>query len=221
MPPSATLDDINAYQQRVEKNEITPDDLPPCPRCNVESSFFKIHAYRERRFPVIVEMLIILAVYCTLVRFRCPGCGKTMTYYPDFAIPHKHYTRQSLTRYAGAYVENETATYEQATMAENGLPGYEDGDRTLAPSTIHRWITTLSKMTKTCQKALALVIQKNPVSSLCRDLARLNIPERKYRTHKRKIHLLDCLQLLTVEAAFVDAFNVSIFTKLAIRQRFR
>jgi len=39
MPPTATLEDIKAHQQRVEKNKITPDNLPPCPRCSVESAF--------------------------------------------------------------------------------------------------------------------------------------------------------------------------------------
>jgi hypothetical protein len=84
MPPTATLEDIKAYQQKVEKDKITPHNLPPCPRCSVDSSFFKIHAYRERRFLIIIEMLI-KAAHCSLVRFICPGCGKTFTFYPDFA----------------------------------------------------------------------------------------------------------------------------------------
>ena len=58
MPPTATLEDIKAHQRRVEKNKITSDDLPPCPRCLVDSALFKIHAYRERRFLIIIEMLI-------------------------------------------------------------------------------------------------------------------------------------------------------------------
>ena len=91
MPPTATYEDIKAYQDRVEKNKITPHSLPSCPRCHVESSFFKIHAYRERRFLIVVEM-IIQRVFCTLIRFSCPGCGKTMTFYPDFAVPHKQFT---------------------------------------------------------------------------------------------------------------------------------
>ena len=109
MPPTATLQDIKAHQQRVEKNKITPDNLPPCPRCSVEPAFFKIHAYRERRFLVIFEMLI-KAAYCSLVRFGCPGCGKTFTHYPDFAIPHKHYTRQTIEGLSRAYVENDQKT---------------------------------------------------------------------------------------------------------------
>ena len=83
MPPTATLEDIKAYQQKVEKDKITPHNLPPCPRCSVESEFFKIHAYRERRFLIIIEILI-KAAYCSLVRFKCPGCGKTFTNYPEF-----------------------------------------------------------------------------------------------------------------------------------------
>jgi hypothetical protein len=69
LPPMATLEDIKAYQAKVEKNKITPNNLPPYPRCSVESQFFKIHAYRERRFLIIIEMLI-KAAYCSLVRFR-------------------------------------------------------------------------------------------------------------------------------------------------------
>ena len=45
MPPTATLEDIKAYQQKVEKDKITAHSLPPCPRCRVDSIFFKIHAY--------------------------------------------------------------------------------------------------------------------------------------------------------------------------------
>jgi hypothetical protein len=78
MPPTATLEDIKAYQQKVEKNKITPHNLGTVSALQVESAFFKLHAYRERRFLIIVEMLV-KAVFCTLVRFRCPDCGKTIT----------------------------------------------------------------------------------------------------------------------------------------------
>jgi transposase-like protein len=91
MPLSATTEQIKAYQAQVEKDKITPEGLPPCPICELEPLFFKLHAYRERRFLLIIEMLV-KSIFCTLVRFRCTGCGKTFTQYPDFAIPHKHYT---------------------------------------------------------------------------------------------------------------------------------
>ena len=220
MPPTATLEDIKAYQQKVEKDKITPHNLPPCPVCSVDSSFFKVHAYRERRFLIIVEMLI-KAAFCSLVRFRCPGCGKSFTSYPDFATPHKHYTRQSLMGFAANYLESEDMTYQQAVMVDNSAPGYPQSDSTLAPSTIHRWITTLGPLTRTCRTALLLLLQENPASSICRDLARIIIPHGKFKTNHRKKQLIGCRQLLMIEGIFKAAFNTSIFTKLATRSAFK
>ena len=223
MPPTATLEAIKAHQQKVEKNKITPHNLSPCPRCRVESAFFKIHAYRERRFLIIIDMLI-KAAYCSLVRFRCPGCGKTFTDYPDFAIPHKHYTRPSVMGFAATYVESDDMTYQQALMVDNSAPGYPLSDSTdaptLAPSTIHRWITALARFTQSCRTALMLILQENPLSSICRDLARLIIPKRKYKTNQRKKQLISCRQLVIIEAFFQATFKSSIFTKLAIRCAF-
>ena len=223
MPPTATLEDIKAHQQKVEKDKITPDNLPPCPRCRVESEFFKIHAYRERRFLIIIEMLI-KAAYCSLVRFKCPGCDKTFTDYPDFAIPHKHYTQPSITGFSASYLESDDMTYQQAVMVDNSAPGYPESDSsdapTLAPTTIHRWITTLGRFTQTCRTALILVLQENPTLSICRDLARLIIVQRKYKTNHRKKQLIGCRQLVIIEAFFQATFKTSIFTKLATRCAF-
>jgi hypothetical protein len=219
MPPTATLEDIKAYQEKVEKDKITPHSLPPCSRCSLNSSFFKVHAYRERRFLIIVEILI-KAVFCSLVRFRCPGCGKSYTFYPDFAVPHKHYTRQSVMGFSANYLESDEMTYQHAVMVDNSAPGYPQTDSTLASSTIHRWITTLGRLTNTCRRALLLLVQENPLSSICRDLARIIIPQRKFRTRHRRKQLIGCRQLLMIEALFKATFNTSIFTKLATRYAF-
>jgi len=215
MPPTATLEDIKAHQLKIEKGKIRPDNLPPCPRCCVESEFFKIHAYRERRFLIIIEMLI-KAAYCSLLRFKCPGCGKTFTHYPDFAIPHKHYTRPTITGFSARYLNSEDITYRQALMVDDSVPGYPQNDATLAPTTIHRWITTLSRLTQTSRTALILLLQENPVSRICRNLARVVIPQRKYKTKQRKKQLINCQLMMIVEAFFQAAFKTSIFTKLAI-----
>lgn len=219
MPPTATLEDIKAYQQKVEKDKITPHHLPPCPRCRVDSSFFKIHAYRERRFLIIIQMLI-KTTYCSLVRFRCPGCGKTFTFYPDFAIPHKHYSRPTIMSFAATYTESDPMTYQQAVMVDNSTPGYAQNDGTLAPSTIHRWVSTLARFSDTCRTALMLLLQQNPVSSICRDLARLTIGPRKHKSNERKKQLAACRHLVIIEAVFQAAFKTSIFTKLATRCAF-
>lgn len=216
MAPTATIKDIKAYQGKVEKGEITAQNMPPCPRCKVEARHFKIHAYRERCFLVIVEM-IVQPCYCPLVRFRCLLCGKTFTFYPDFAIPHKRYTRQSIMGFAENYLAYADTTYQQAVMVkeEKSLPGYPDGERTLAPSTLHRWITRLGGLLNTAQKALGLIRQENPASPIFRDLAQVTIPCSKFRSQTRKDTLRSCFRLLLIEAFFKTTFQVSIFTKLA------
>jgi hypothetical protein len=115
-------------------------------------------------------------------------------------------------------------TYQQAVMVDGSVPGYPENKSTdaptLAPSTIHRWITTLGRLSQTCRTALTLILQENPVSSICRDLAQLIVPERKYKTEQRKIQLIRCRQLVIIEGLFQAVFNKSIFTKLATRCAF-
>jgi hypothetical protein len=160
--------------------------------------------------------MLIKAAYCSLLRFKCPGCGKTFTHYPDFAIPQKHYTRPTITGFSARYLNSEDITYRQALMVDDSVPGYPQNDATLAPTTIHRWVTTLSRFIQTCRTALTLLLQENPVSSICRNLARVVIPQRKYKTKQRKKQLINCQQLMIVEAFFQATFKTSIFTKLAI-----
>jgi len=191
MPPTATLEDIKAHQRRVEKNKITPDNLPPCPGCRVESAFFKIHAYRERRFLIIVEMLI-KAAYCSLVRFGCPGCGKTFTHYPDFAIPHKHYTRQTIESFSRAYVQNDQRTYEGAVMTNDGVPEHAVSGRMLSPSSIHRWISTLADLIRLYCDAMKKSFPEKSTAQFFEDPGPIQVPEKKYRTHKRRDSLLVC-----------------------------
>ena len=191
MPLTATHEEIKAYQEKVEKGKITSDGLEPCPRCNLEPGHFKIHAFRERRFLIIVEMLVE-AVYCALVRFKCTGCGKTFAFYPDFAVPHKHYTRQTVLEFSKSYVEDDQKTYESAVMTVDGMPERSENGQSLAPSTIHRWICTLAAIFTICQEAEAEQLHKEASSRLCKT----QIPKKKYRTLRRKELLLKCRDLL-------------------------
>jgi hypothetical protein len=215
------MEDIKAYFMKVEKGQITAQNLPACPCCNLEALHFKIHAYRERRFLVIVDM-IVESVHGPLVRFRCPGCGKTVAFYPDFALPHKHYTRQSVAGFAQRYVAAEDTSYRQAVMVneEKSVPEYPGGEKSLAPSTVHRWVTSLSGFVNTARCALSLICRQNPATSLCRDLAQLSVPASKYKSFSRKERLLSCFRLLATEAIFKATFNLSIFTNLATRCAF-
>jgi len=191
MPLTATLEDIKAYQQKVEKNKITPNGLSPCPRCHLESIFFKLHAYRERRFLVIVDMLV-KAVFCTLVRFRCADCGKTITNYPDFAIPNKHYTRQTIEGFSRAYVENDQKSYQDAVVIDDAVAERPVSGQALAPSSVHRWITTLTALIIAHRQALKKSLQQNPAAQLGSHLELIQIPKKKYKTHNRKHCLLWC-----------------------------
>jgi hypothetical protein len=191
MPPSATYKDIKAYQDQVEKNQITPHGLPPCPRCHLESLFFKLHAYRERRFLIIVEMFV-KAVFCTLVRFRCPDCGKTVTHYPDFAIPHKHYTCQTIEGLCRVYVENDQKTYEDAVMTDDGVPEHAISGRMLAPSSVHRWISTIADLIRLYCDAMKKSLPENSAAPSFEDPGPIQLPEKKYKTHKRRGCLLLC-----------------------------
>ncbi len=179
MPLSATIEDIKAYQEKVEKDKISPSDLAICSRCKLDSQFFKFHAYRDRRFLIIVKMLVT-AVFCPLLRFRCPGCGKTYTWYPDFALPHKHYTRQTIESFSKTYIEDNQTTYEKTVMVDGSVPGYSNNNKVLSGSTIYRWIITL---------AYIVVAFKMPIK------VRPTVPDissRKYKTPKRKAELLKC-----------------------------
>ena len=195
MPLTATREDIKAYQEKVEKNKITYNDLDPCPRCNLEPIHFKIHAYRERRFLIIVEMLV-KAVHCALVRFKCTGCGKTFAFYPDFAVPHKHYTRPTVLKFSGTYLEDDQKTYKDVVMTVDGAPTRSKTDRQLAPSTIHRCISTLAGIFTAYQAA-----KEKACSGLCKQ-----IPKKKYRTLTRREVLLKCREFLGLSP--VERINV-------------
>jgi hypothetical protein len=209
MPPTATYNDIRAYQDKVEKDKITPHSLPPCPRCQVESKFFKLHAYRERRFLIIVEVLV-KAVFCTLVRFRCPDCGKTVTGYPDFAIAHKHYTRQSIEGFSRAYVQDDHKTYEDTVITDDGAPERPVSGQALSPSSVHRWISTVADLIRHYCDGMKKSLPKNSVTQSFEDL--IQIPERKYTTPKRRHRLLVCRWFFKT-AAFLKK---SDFTDVAI-----
>jgi hypothetical protein len=117
--------------------------------------------------------------------------------------------------FSANYLKSDDTTYQQAVMVDNSTPGYAQSDRTLSPSTIHRWITSLCRFIKTCRTALLLLLQENPLSCICRDLAQVLIPQRKFKTRLREKQLIGSRQLLLIEALFKATFKTSIFTKLA------
>lgn len=220
MPQSATLEAIKAYQKQLGKGKIKPDDLPPCSRCELEAVHFKEHAFRERIFLVIIEM-IIQTINCSLLRFKCPGCGKTVTWYPEFAIPYKRYTVSTVIDFSEAYVKNIKKTYETARRLDLKYPAYPEDGKMLAPSSIHRFITSLSGLENIKSRAIELILQKDPVSGICRKLGQIEINRQKYKSERRKDQLTMCLGFLNIAETFERVFGLSVFTNLARREAFR
>jgi len=206
MPLSATMEDIKAYQVKVDKNEITSFNLPECPVCHSGSQTFKFHAYRERRF-LIIARLVVEAVFCALVRFRCSKCGKTFTSYPDFAMPYKHYTRQTIESFSKSYIEDDQKTYESAVTIDNATPEYQDTGQGLAPSTIHRWITTLANIIIAYQNASTTSPQKQSFPHLFENFTPTTIPKNKYKTDLRKECLLRCRWFFSAGNAFKNQLH--------------
>jgi len=216
MPSSTTRDEIESYTRDVLRNMIRCD-LPSCPLCNSPSTSFRRHQARPRRFYILCDLLAQV-VMCLVIRWKCPGCKKTFTQQPPFALPCKRYTRQIVLDYSGYYLEEEASTY-RGTVQEEGMPIFhastseEDpiNDRSLAHSTLYRWISTLSDFKEILRCAQDLVLQKNPASTVCRTLAALEIAPQKYVTAARKGVLKCCRQLIYLEAIFRATFHASIF----------
>ncbi len=206
MPLTATIEDIKSYQKKVDKDEITPFNLPECSRCHSDSQSFKFHAYRERRFLIIIKM-IVEAVFCALVRFRCSRCGKTFTSYPDFAMPYKHYTRKTIESFSKSYVEDDQKTYKSAVTIDNGTPEYQETGQELTPSTIYRWITTLAESIMAYQDVSTTSLQKQSFPHLFENFAPTTIPKNKYKTDQRKECLLRCRWFFSAGKAFKNQLH--------------
>ena len=117
---------------------------------------------------------------------------KTFTNYPDFAVPHKQYTRQTIESFSRSYIEDDQKTYENAVETEDGIPEYPVTGRVLAPSTVYRWISTIADRIIAYQAALATLPDKTDNRLFLLDPLSTDIPEKKYKTKKRKYYLLQC-----------------------------
>lgn len=201
--------------------------LEICPRCQEKPAVFKRHEARQRQFLVIVERLVVKVISC-LVRRKCSSCGKTFTDYPPFALPYKRFVSPEITERALRYLQDNTMTYERAARQQD--PGQTNGRSPprqlmpvchedtgkggqLAPSTVHRWITTLGSLKKILQAATSLLLESHA------DIHRqsFDVAARKYRSEQRRDLLQDCLRLFHTEARFRILFERSIFPELAIR----
>ena len=160
-----------------------------------------------------------------LLRWKCPGCNRTATDYPKFALPYKRYTLPTILAFSQAYVEEPRVSYRQLVdtcpLPYRLQPGSDtDREPELAHSSIHRWITTLGGYCGIVKEATSLMLQADPTTALCRDLAGLLISPGKYLSPARKQILFTCLHLVSLIPAYQSMFGASIFPKLATRSGF-
>lgn len=209
------LEEIQSYTRAVEKKEVQCD-LPSCPCCR-EPASFKLHDRRRRTYLVVIERLV-RTVLSLLSRWKCECCGETFTLYPSFALPRKRYLREEIFRRAGRYVEGDHESYRKAVKVD-GLPVFHEGagskidERSLAHTTLYRWLSSLGRLAETCRSALGLIREKAPSSEVFRKI--LPMAPWKYRSDERRRTLGDSRRLLLAEGEFRRLFGISIFPRLA------
>ncbi len=217
---SATAEQIQQHTEDIIQG-LASCYLPPCPRCQLASDLFKRHEKRSRQFYVVMNQLVV-TLMGLLLRWKCPGCNKTMTEYPGFAIPYKRYTLPTILGFSSSYVANPDSSYrgliDACPLEHETKPDAEVCCASMMEhSTIHRWVTTLGGYSQIAREALNLILQTDPITSLCRDLAGLMIPSKKYTSNLRKKALLSCFRLVFLESIYQSVFPVSIFPRLATR----
>ena len=209
------LEEIKRYTRAVQRKEVQCD-LSCCPRCR-EPASFTLHERRRRTYLVVVERLV-KRVLSLLARWKCGRCGETFTLYPSFALPKKRYLRQEVFCRAERYVEGDHESYRKGVKVDDMAVFYESGgdgidERSLAHTTLYRWLTSLSSLLETSRTALGLVRQKAPGCGIFRNV--LPITPRKYRSQERRRLLGDSRRLLLVEEEFRSLFGLSVFPRLA------
>ena len=181
------LEEIQRYTESV-KNGSFSCTLAACPHCRKSPEGFTRHDGRRRTFLVIIGRLI-QKIISLITRWKCPLCGRTFTVYPPFALRHKRYLRQTVLEMGSRYVAEDgmtdrkpaprrgpedRMTYRKAVTVDR-MPIFHDTTEAatdegrvpiLHHSTLHRWLTSFSKLTKTLRKALRLIREKCSTSRI-------------------------------------------------------
>lgn len=213
---SATKEQIEQHSELVRRGQ-SGCYLPACPRCNLTPDQFRRHDKRKRQFFLIVEQLLEVVIGL-LARWKCPGCGKSFTQYPAFALPYKRYTLPTINFFSHKYAATDGMSYRKLVKETPVGYGPQEGkiiERQLDHTTIHGWIGTLGSFETIVRTAQDLILQADPVTTVCRDLLTLSVSPGKYRNKQRKERLLGCLKLFTLERFYGLLFSVSIFPNLA------
>lgn len=190
-----------------------------CPRCHKQPKGFSRHDSRRRTILCVIEG-IVHRFLTRLARWMCPLCGHTFSVYPRFVFRHKRYVAGTVLDKSATYVEDHAATY-RSTIKEDGLPiaydarpGSPDDGRQLAPSTLHRWLTTLGGLSETLRHAFAVIKAADPATTVFRRALPVIAPW-KYRSERRRLRLRTAATLLQTGREYRALFGVPIFPHFA------
>lgn len=175
---------------------------------------FQWHGTRARVF-LIVVCAVVERVASYVTRWKCPLCGRTFTWYPDFALPYKRYVLGFIRIRCAEYVKDPGQTYRSAVQEEGMAVGYSDWEKQLQPSTLWRWVTSLGSLPETARAALGLIKQKTSGTGIFREVAALRALPQKYRCEGRRQALVRYMKLLHIDHIYALLFGVSVFPKLA------
>ena len=174
-------------------------------------------------------------------RSATPAAELSPTTHP-FALPHKRYVRDAVLERAADYLADEQRSYRQAARngrqsigylspapaaAETRTPDPDSHATALMPhtacaaiderhfshTTIWRWLGWLGALRQTLRTALQLILQKDPRSTLHRQVCAVAAP--KYRTPARRTRLQQAVRLLLAAAAFRRLFARELFPYFA------
>ena len=211
------IDAIQRYTEAVRRREVRPT-CNRCPHCHEEPEEFRLHDRRERSFLVVVGR-VVKRVVSLVSRWKCTRCKRPFTLYPPFALPHKRYVRDDVFELAERYLERDELSYRAAVEVE-GMPVFHDGrddgtidERSLAHSTLYRWLTFFRSLGTTLREALRLVRARSATSDLFRRI--FPIAPTKYRSEERRTVLAAALRTLSSDREYRALFGRSIFPDLA------
>ena len=207
------VEEIEAYTKSVRNGSLICD-ISACPRCGTEGVRFRRHDQRRRLVFVPVGRLV-KKIVTWLSRWKCSHCGRTFTLYPCFILPYKRYLYGAVLTWSRNYLRDPATSYRKG-VRENGLPiHYESSeadkidDRTLAHSTLYKWLTAFSKMTRLLHELLNLIRQASANAAVFRNFS--PICPTKYRTERRRKQLQTCLRLFLAEESYSRIFQTSFF----------
>ena len=191
------------YKDRIQSDSAR---LPgkQCSKCFCRQ--FQRHQKRLRWFLLVVEG-IVLPILCLLYRWRCVDCGTTFIHLPPLCVGFKRYMRGEIEARTRTYVETDPMSYRKVVKEVSAAVVYndaiadaasteaekeEESARELAPSTVHRWISSIASGREQLQPVVRLARQFHQAV----DLNAMILSAAKYRSQARKCVLEACGLLL-------------------------